>query len=306
MSKNIILCDDAQQATILAALRFYQESGIGALDDIATNGGEIEALDEAAIDELCESINVSSPDKTEVITALVANGFEFCDFVPFYAETEDESPFVKAAIEAVANKEGELEVDSPAVVSHGSDDGAYVMAWLWVSNDAAGVKKHSAVLEELLDTAFGAPDLEHEAYREWLGETLANFADEIDEIESEEVGAGEPDQVVWNYKGVRYAFHPSDALKKLLARAKKSEYLSATDADLIEAFIEKFGSKLDRVLRAVTLFDADALRRFTVVLEAAEGNTEVGILATDGTHAMQQAKGLYPDARIAGARPDEA
>lgn len=36
-------------------------------------------------------------------------------------------------------REGELEIDCHAVVSKGSDPGAYVMAWLWVSNDEAGV-----------------------------------------------------------------------------------------------------------------------------------------------------------------------
>ncbi|MNG31112.1 hypothetical protein D3C84_1168600 [compost metagenome] len=71
-------------------------------------------------------------------------------------------------------------------------------------------------------------------------------------------------------------------------------------------FIEEFGDKLDKVLRSVTLFDANSLRNFTVILETAEGSTEVGILATDGMHAMKQAEGLYPDARVAGARPDKA
>lgn len=50
--------------TILAALRFYQESGMGdpfnrsgAIHDIATNGGEDISLDYDAIDALCERLN---------------------------------------------------------------------------------------------------------------------------------------------------------------------------------------------------------------------------------------------------------
>ncbi len=31
-------------------------------------------------------------------------------------------------------KEGEIEVDETAVVSRGEDEGAYVQAWVWVSN----------------------------------------------------------------------------------------------------------------------------------------------------------------------------
>ncbi len=32
-------------------------------------------------------------------------------------------------------REGELEVDDHATVSHGDEDGAYVQAWLWVTGD---------------------------------------------------------------------------------------------------------------------------------------------------------------------------
>jgi hypothetical protein len=31
-------------------------------------------------------------------------------------------------------KEGELEIDDDAVVSHGDDAGAYVMAWVWIKD----------------------------------------------------------------------------------------------------------------------------------------------------------------------------
>lgn len=53
-----------QHATILAALRFWQEKGMGdpanrsdMLHDIATNGDTVISLDDAGIDELCEGIN---------------------------------------------------------------------------------------------------------------------------------------------------------------------------------------------------------------------------------------------------------
>ena len=51
--------------TLLAALRFYQERGQADphnrsawIDDIATSGGMVTALDEHAIDELCLRLNV--------------------------------------------------------------------------------------------------------------------------------------------------------------------------------------------------------------------------------------------------------
>ncbi len=50
--------------TILAALRFYQERGMGdphfrsdAIHDIATNGGDDVSMDSEAIDDLCERLN---------------------------------------------------------------------------------------------------------------------------------------------------------------------------------------------------------------------------------------------------------
>lgn len=56
--------DDAEHATILAALRFYQEKGQGdpanrseMIDDIATKGHQVVSLDANAIDDLCERIN---------------------------------------------------------------------------------------------------------------------------------------------------------------------------------------------------------------------------------------------------------
>ncbi len=51
--------DDAELATILAALRYYQAAPFvgNRFMDIATNGGEVDPLDADAIDTLCEEIN---------------------------------------------------------------------------------------------------------------------------------------------------------------------------------------------------------------------------------------------------------
>ena len=53
--------DGSQHATILAALRFYQERGQGkvgstsrSIEHIATNCGRVDALDDDGINELCE------------------------------------------------------------------------------------------------------------------------------------------------------------------------------------------------------------------------------------------------------------
>ena len=55
---------DREFHTMLAALRFYREHGQADprnrsawIDDIATNGGTVTALDEHALDELCLRLN---------------------------------------------------------------------------------------------------------------------------------------------------------------------------------------------------------------------------------------------------------
>lgn len=55
-----------EHATVLAALRFYQEKGMGessnrseAIHWIATNEGKVRSLDAAGIDALCEKINAA-------------------------------------------------------------------------------------------------------------------------------------------------------------------------------------------------------------------------------------------------------
>lgn len=66
-----VLLTDQEIATILAALRYYQQNGQGepanrSLDihNIATNMDETISLDEDGIDELCEKLNCEG-DKVE-------------------------------------------------------------------------------------------------------------------------------------------------------------------------------------------------------------------------------------------------
>lgn len=57
--------DDREAATVLAALRYWQrglagdDAGTLEVDDIATNGGALEALSAGEIDALCERLNAS-------------------------------------------------------------------------------------------------------------------------------------------------------------------------------------------------------------------------------------------------------
>ncbi|ARJ65971.1 hypothetical protein WV31_10060 [Magnetospirillum sp. ME-1] len=53
--------------------------------------------------------------------------------------SEEDSPYIAYAQSNLA-KGGELEIDDTTVVSHGGDAGAYVHAWVWVSDDDAGIE----------------------------------------------------------------------------------------------------------------------------------------------------------------------
>jgi hypothetical protein len=61
----MILFEHQEIATIIAALRFYQENGLGFpgnrsndIHEIATDGGTVTSLDEEGIDELVDKIQL--------------------------------------------------------------------------------------------------------------------------------------------------------------------------------------------------------------------------------------------------------
>lgn len=77
----------------------------------------------------------------ERLIVLIEEGLSFSDALNAFAErrSDDEQSYVQAAREKVANQEGSLEVDDNAVVSESDDGGAYVMGWVWVDAEEAGL-----------------------------------------------------------------------------------------------------------------------------------------------------------------------
>lgn len=106
-------------ATVLAALRQYQAyMGVNSgqppadLHAIATNDGEFLPLDISHIDSLCERLN--------------------------RADGPNDEKYRDAASEK-HGRDGECEIDGNGLVSVSSDGGAYVMAWVWVDDEEAGI-----------------------------------------------------------------------------------------------------------------------------------------------------------------------
>jgi hypothetical protein len=71
---------------------------------------------------------------TDVLRALIKQGLEFGEAVNVFAEfrTDEELRYVSLAREYARL---ELEIDDSAQVSIGDDNGAYVMAWVWVEDE---------------------------------------------------------------------------------------------------------------------------------------------------------------------------
>lgn len=87
---------------------------------------------------IAELIRVAQPILAAGVTepflraAFEALGVTFGDCTRVFGESAEQSPHVRYA-RMHLTREGEVEVDDPAVVSRGDDPGAYVMAWLWVN-----------------------------------------------------------------------------------------------------------------------------------------------------------------------------
>ena len=115
-----VTLDGRELATILHGLRMIQCEGRmqGCLAGDCEHFDDCDALSNEEIDELCERVNCS-PDSRETKSPI---------------NQEQNDAFVAAA-KRIHQEEGELEVDYGAVVSYSDDGGAYVAAWVWVSND---------------------------------------------------------------------------------------------------------------------------------------------------------------------------
>ena len=82
----------------------------------------------------------------ERLLALKAEGLTFGACITAFGVDRDTDPFAKVAFENYQD-EGSTEIDDFTVLSK-SKDGAYVMAWVWVSNEEAGIPSDEEEEEE--------------------------------------------------------------------------------------------------------------------------------------------------------------
>lgn len=255
---NILLLNDAQHATVMAALRAYQNSLASAekqnpgITDIATNDGTVPALTDGDIEHLLQTVNFATAN-ADVLTALKHNGLTFTDCTQAFA-ADEENPFVKTAHELLQGGD-DMSIDSPTVTC-GGETGTWVMAWMWISNAEANVRGNADLLEAVWRNAL-AFNLQREnaldsAYSDWLEELVSNFADELDDIANAFVSS-EPGPVVWQDQAMNnHEFLPSQALLRLVQQAKDAG-MSANDVQQAECFCAKYGTKLDAILTVIQI-----------------------------------------------------
>ncbi|MBE7540614.1 MAG: hypothetical protein HS122_19670 [Opitutaceae bacterium] len=256
--QNILLVDDRQHATLLAALRFYQAQGMGeptnrtdAIHDIATNGDEVVSLDASGIDKLCERLQASSA-RPEVLASLKDEGMTIGECVTALAVPNDD-PYVLAARQLVQG-DNDTEIDDNTTTSVG-EDGAWVLGWIWVNNEEAGSLPNTELLEAVLDHARAAIESGRAVQNaktclvqaDWLAHLVVDFADELDGIGNEMV-PGVPGPIAWlDKEGNEVRFMPSDALNQLRQLARLGG-LPDELANQTERFCIRYGNKLDAIL----------------------------------------------------------
>jgi hypothetical protein len=265
---NILIVDDAEHATILAALRLYQQQGMGDpsqrpddIHEIATNGDEVtSSLDDAGIDELAEKINFDV-DRSEALEALKEAGLSFGECVNAFGVSADEDPFAKAADENF-HSDGDIEIDGTTVVSHGDDyEGAYVLAWKWVSAEEAGIYRPSEHIDNILCEAFDArqdmsPSKEVydlQVYADFIEKVVGSHSDKIDEYDLEPASASSAKEKSFSEitdDGRTLEVYPSQALKNLISLIKeKGSYGEDTSRaiEFVESNIEGLSILLSKL-----------------------------------------------------------
>jgi hypothetical protein len=66
------------------------------------------------------------------------HGLDFAVCLEFFGDDRESDPYARTAFEQY-HRDGETEIADPTVVSLSDDQGAYVLAWVWVDDADAGI-----------------------------------------------------------------------------------------------------------------------------------------------------------------------
>lgn len=111
---------------------------------------------EQFLDNLHKTLSVcddQSIDNMQTLIALKQANLTFAECINAFGVASDTDPYAKAAMAEA--RDGEIEVDDITVLSGSGDGGEYVMCWMWISNEKAGVTKGPVLsLEELTELGY--------------------------------------------------------------------------------------------------------------------------------------------------------
>ena len=82
---------------------------------------------------------VTNDYNLRAVRELIKTGLTFGEAIAVFAEDNDETAekYIAAAREFA--EEGAIEIDDATITSGSGDAGDYVLAWVWVTNDEAGI-----------------------------------------------------------------------------------------------------------------------------------------------------------------------
>lgn len=84
---------------------------------------------------------IAALERAPVLEAMKQAGLSYQDCLPVFAAAEDD-PYVEAARQLIAGDD-DLSIDDRTITSE-SDEGAWVLGWIWVSDEEAGVERKAA------------------------------------------------------------------------------------------------------------------------------------------------------------------
>ena len=126
---------------------------VGAIANQLSALGALDANDRQGLVDVFPGIEIQQPglssdSASTLLAALVGDGLRFGDCLAAFA-SEPDDPFAQAARENYqSGSDGDIDLDDRPVLSP-SDDGAYVLAWVWVSKEDAGISQEDDADESL-------------------------------------------------------------------------------------------------------------------------------------------------------------
>lgn len=226
---------------------------------LQATGSEAPSLPAGGADTSKEA---SATRKDHVIAMIKADGLSLADCVKALAVPNDD-PYVIKARDLVGARNDDFSIDDVTTTSKG-DDGAWVLSWIWVSNEEAGIIPYPELWESVARCArkaltdYSGLGIDARQFRtnqvDWLDDLITNFSDELDAIASAET-KNPPGDITWiNADNTEVRFRPSEALSQLLLLALMATNecsLSAQHIDQAAHFCVQYGAKLDALLSVI-------------------------------------------------------